>query len=328
MPSYSHLSSDERSEIAVLAAAGYSIGAIARSLGRAPSTIGRELKRNRLPKGRYSPHHADGAYLLRRQRHATIEQDEALGRFVRDRLAEGWSPEQIAGWLKAANEPGLRGVCMETIYAFVYRGRQKAEELWRYLTRRRRTRRPLRARRSRDTIKNRASIHDRPDAVASREEAGHWEADLIICKRTRPVLVLHERKSRVTLAARLTGKTAAETISVMISIFRRLDPALRKSVTFDNDTTFAQHDLLRSMFNMTTWFCDAYASWQKGGVENANGRLRRWLPRHLDIDALDDEDLQDIVFTANLTPRKCLAYKTPFQAMLADLGKDVQIRFA
>ena len=328
MPSYSHLSRDERSEIAILAAADHSIGAIARSLGRAKSTIGRELKRNRLPKGRYSPRHADGAYLLRRQRNAAIEQDEALGRFVRDRLAEGWSPEQIAGWLKAANEPGLRGVCTETVYAFLYRGRQKAEELWRYLTRRRRTRRPMRARRSRVTIKNRASIHDRPDAAATREETGHWEADLIICKRTRPVLVLHERKSRVTLAARLTGKTAAETVSVMMSLFRRLDPAVRKSVTFDNDTTFAQHDLLRSMFNMTTWFCDAYASWQKGGVENANGRLRRWLPRQLDIDALDDEDLQDIVFTANLTPRKCLGYKTPFQTMLADLGKDVKISFA
>ena len=239
MPSYSHLSRDERSEIAILAAADHSIGAIARSLGRAKSTIGRELKRNRLPKGRYSPRHADGAYLLRRQRNAAIEQDEALGRFVRDRLAEGWSPEQIAGWLKAANEPGLRGVCTETVYAFLYRGRQKAEELWRYLTRRRRTRRPMRARRSRVTIKNRASIHDRPDAAATREETGHWEADLIICKRTRPVLVLHERKSRVTLAARLTGKTAAETVSVMMSLFRRLDPAVRKSVTFDNDTTFA-----------------------------------------------------------------------------------------
>ena len=328
MPSYSHLSSDERSEIALLAAADHSISAIARLLGRAKSTIGRELKRNRLPKGRYSPRHADGAYLLRRQRQSAIEQDEALGRFVRNRLAEGWSPDQIAGWLKAANERGLRAVCTETIYAFLYRARQKAEELWRYLTRRRRTRRPMRARRSRVTIKNRASIHDRPDAVENRKEPGHWEADLIICKRTRPVLVLHERKSRVTLAARLTGKTAAETISVMMSVFRRIDPALRKSVTFDNDTTFAQHGLLRSMFNMTTWFCDAYASWQKGGVENANGRLRRWLPRHLDIDALDDEELQDIVFTANLTPRKCLGYKTPFQAMLADLGKDVKIRFA
>ncbi|MCP3656310.1 MAG: IS30 family transposase [Herbaspirillum sp.] len=263
----------------MFSAAGHSISVIARSLGRGKSTISRELKRNRLPKGRYSARHADGSYLLRRQRHATLENDEMLGRFVRNRLAEGWSPEQIAGWLKGANEPGLRGVCTETVYAFVYRARQKAEELWRYLIRRRRTRRPLRARQSRATIKNRASIHNRPEAAADREETGHWEADLIICKRTRPVLVLHERKSRVTLAAKLTGKTAAETISVMMSVFRRLDPALRKSVTFDNDTTFAHHDLLRSMFNMTTWFCDAYASCQKGGIENANGRpLRRRSP--------------------------------------------------
>jgi IS30 family transposase len=82
------------------------------------------------------------------------------------------------------------------------------------------------------------------------------------------VLVLHERKSRVTLAARLAGKTAAETISVMLAVFARVDPALRKSITFDNDTAFAQHALLRTMRAMTTWFCDAYASWQKGGVEN------------------------------------------------------------
>ena len=126
----------------------------------------------------------------------------------------------------------------------------------------------------------------------------------------------------------MTGKSAAETVSVMMSIFRRLEPALRKSVTFDNDTTFAQHSLLRSMFNMTTWFCDAYASWQKGGVENANGRLRRWLPRDFDIDALEDEELQDIIFTMNLTPRKCLGFKTPFQALLQDLGKDTKICFA
>src|SRR3954469_5977353 len=95
----------------------------------------------------------------------------------------------------------------------------------------------------------------------------------------------HNRfKREQALATRLAGKTAAETISVMLAVFGRIDPALRKSVTFDNDTAFAQHALLRSTRNMTTWFCDAYASWQKGGVENANGRLRRWLPRHLDID--------------------------------------------
>ena len=87
-------------------------------------------------------------------------------------------------------------------------------------------------------------------------------------------------------------------------------------------------ELLRTMRDMTTWFCDAYASWQKGGIENANGRLRRWLPRHLDIDRTSDQDIQEIVLTTNLTPRKCLGFKTPFQALIAELGKDVQIRFS
>ena len=135
------------------------------------------------------------------------------------------------------------------------------------------------------------------------------------------MLVLHERKSRVTLAARLTGKSAAETISAMLAVFGRIDPHLRRSITFDNDTAFAQHALLRTMRDMTTWFCDAYASWQKGGIENANGRLRRWLPRHLDIDRTSDQDIQEIVLTTNLTPRKCLGFKTPFQALVAELGR-------
>jgi IS30 family transposase len=154
----------------------------------------------------------------------------------------------------------------ETIYAFIYRAGQQADQLWRYLTRRHKRRRPRRSRPSQDTIKDRISIHERPKNVDARTESGHWEGDLIICKRTRPVLVLHERKSRLTLAARLAGKTAAETISVMLAVFARVEPALRKSITFDNDTAFAQRALLRTMRAMTTWFCDAYGSWQKGGV--------------------------------------------------------------
>ena len=146
-----------------------------------------------------------GAYQLRRRREAILEREAALRLFVGDRLAEGWTPEQISGWLKSGNEPRLRAISCETIYAFIYRTAQKAEALWRYLTRRHKRRRPRRARPSRDTIKDRASIHDRPKTIESRGEAGHWEGDLIVCKCTRPVLVLHERKSRVTLAARLTG---------------------------------------------------------------------------------------------------------------------------
>ena len=87
------------------------------------------------------------------------------------------------------------------------------------------------------------------------------------------------------------------------------------------------HALLQTTCAMTTWFCDAYA-WQKGGVENAHGRLRRWLPRQIDIDKVSDEEIQDIILTANLTPRKCLGFKTPFQAILKELGKDVQIQFS
>ena len=328
MPSYVHLSSLEREQIAVLHAADRSNADIAKALGRSAATISRELNRNTLASGMYSPRAADGAYLERRQRAAILESDSRLHEFVVQRLSEGWSPEQIAGWLDGGAERNLRTLVTETIYAFVYRASQKSAELWRYLLRRRRTRRPLRARTSRDTIKDRRSIHDRPAEVEDRGEAGHWESDLIICRHARPVLVLHERKTRITLATRLSGKTAAETISAMTAIFRCVAPGLRSSVTFDNDTTFARHGLLKDFFGMKTWFCDAYASWQKGGVENANGRLRRWLPRSLDLDTLSEVDIQDIVVSFNTTPRKCLGFITPLQALLKELGKDVQIRFS
>jgi transposase, IS30 family len=328
MGSYRHLSPEDREEIAVLRAAGHSKAGIAAALGRSPSTISREVRRNALDSGRYSAQTADGAYLLRRQRSALLERDKRLARFVRDRLTEGWSPQQISGWLQSGAETGLRAVAMETIYAFLYRAGQKAEQLWRYLARRHKRRRRPTARPSRDRIKDRVSIHERPENVNDRSEIGHWEGDLVICQRTRPVLVLHERKTRLTLAARLTGKGAAETAAVIMAILRRLDPRLRQSITFDNDTAFARHTLLREALEMTTWFCDAYASWQKGGIENANGRLRRWLPRQTNIDNLADEDLQEIVMTYNLTPRKCLGYITPIQALFKDLGRDVRLRFA
>jgi IS30 family transposase len=330
MGKYRHLTAEDREQIAIMRAAGWANGAIASSIGKSPATISRELRRNSLDSGRYSANVADGAYMERRQRPAVLEQHEKLAAFVRQRLSEAWSPQQISGWLRAGNEPSLGAarVAMETIYSFIYRTEQKAEELWRCLARRRKKRRPLRSRASRDTIKDRVSIHDRPDEVDGRSEVGHWEGDLIICQRTRPVLVLHERKTRVTLAARLTGKGAAETASVIMAIFKRLDPDLRRSITFDNGGEFARHTLVRDALNMATYFCDAYASWQKGGIENANGRLRRWLPRQTNLDDVSDEDIQEIVMTYNLTPRKCLAYRTPIQALFSERGKDVRLTFA
>ena len=325
-----HLTLEERERLAASKAEGLSLRAIASRLGRAASTVSRELRRNALPKGGYLPVHAEGCYRERRQRPAILERDAKLGRFVRERLLEGWTPEQIAGWLRRGEERGLRAVSAETVYAFVHRAGQKAEKLWKLLPRGRARRGRRRAREPRNLIAERRSIHDRPEAVQARRDAGHWEGDLLICRRTRPVLVLvlKERKTRFVLAARLAGKSAAETVAVLMAVFRRLDPRLRSSITFDNDTAFARHGLLASACAMATWFCDAYASWQKGAVENANGRLRRDLPRDLDLDALGDAELQEIVLTHNLTPRKCLGFLTPLQALLGELGKDVRIRFA
>ena len=340
MSGYSHLTAEERDRIAGLKADGLSLGAIARALGRAASTISREIGRNALESGAYRPHVADGAYMLRRQRKATIETDAKLAAYVTDRLTEGWTPEQVAGRLRLGIEPGLRAVCAETIYGWIYRAGQKTERLWRFLTRRHARRRTRHGRTSRDTIAEKTHISQRSDDADAREVAGHWpfgdaaspaglqEADLVICKRSRPVLVLHERKTRITLMTRLAGKTAAETIAAMTAAFRRLDPRMRGSVTFDNDTCFARHMLLRGMLSATTYFCDAYASWQKGGVENANGRIRRWLPRGTDLDEISEADIQEIAMTINLTPRKCLAYRSPVEAFLSELGRDVEIRFA
>jgi IS30 family transposase len=328
MSGYSHLTAEERDRLAGLMADGLSLRSIAKALGRATSTISRELRRNALDGGAYRPHVADGAYMLRRQRTAALETDARLAAYVTDRLSEGWTPEQIAGRLRLGIEAGLRAVCAETIYGWIYRTGQKMERLWRFLTRHHARRRKRHGRASKDKIAEKTHISQRSDAADTRAAVGHWEADLVICKRSRPVLVLHERKTRITLMTRLAGKTAAETIAAMTAAFRRLDPRMRGSVTFDNDTCFARHMLLRGMLSATTYFCDAYASWQKGGVENANGRIRRWLPRGTDLDEISEADIQEIAMTINLTPRKCLGYRSPVEAFLSELGRDVEIRFA
>ena len=274
---YRHLTFEEREQIGIWRLEGVSQAEMARRLGRSSSTINRELARNRLPSGGYQPSFAEGSYLARRERLALLERDERLERFVIDRLNEGWSPEQIAGWLKAGNESGLRGLGTETIYRFIYRARQKLEKLWKLLPRGKARRGRRKRRETKSTITDRRSIHDRPEVVQDREKLGDWEADLMFCRRTQPVLVLHERTSRLTLAAKLAGKSAAETAATLMAIFKRLAPELKGSITFDNGSEFARHGLLASVSGMSTWFCDAYASWQKGSVENTNGRLRRQL---------------------------------------------------
>lgn len=326
MPGYPHLTRSERDQIAELKAQGLGPTAIGVAIGRDKSTISRELSRNSHADGTYRPVFAEGSYRFRRQRDAILEKDERLRRFVLDRLVENWTPEQIAGWLRRGVEIGLQSVSTETIYAFIFRAKQRAEKLWRYLTRRKASR-GRRARRSKDKITGKTHISQRSEAANMRQEPGHWEGDLVICRHNRPLLVLHERKTRLTIMTRLASKSASETITAITDILTRLDPTMRRSVTFDNGTEFAKHSLLKDALSVATYFCDAYASWQKGGIENANGRIRRWLPRKTELDDLSDEDIQDIAMTLNLTPRKCLGFRSPAEAFLNELGKTLTIRF-
>jgi len=327
MSRYKHFSYCERVELARLHYQGAAISAMVAQLGRPRCSIEREFARNGNKDGTYNPDTAQRRCEARRKRGSILDRITELGEFVVDMLHENWTPEQIAGWLKADNERALPYVSHETIYAWIYSAGQRTRKLWKLLPWHRAKRRFRPARKNKSLIPNRISVHDRPSNVDDRSQGGHWEGDLMICKRTRPVLVLKERKSRFVIIARLKSKNAEDTATVIMDIFRRLDPALRQSITFDNGTEFARHSLLKEALGMATWFCDAYASWQKGGVENINGRLRRDLPRKLDIDAMNDEDFADINLMHNLTPRKCLNYKTPLQALLSQLGIDAKLSF-
>src|SRR3954462_7121867 len=166
-----HLELEERERLAARKGEGLSPRGNARALGRAGPAASRDLRRNPLPKGGYLPVHAEGCYLERRQRPAVLERDAKLGRFVRERLLEGWTPEQVAGWLKRGEERGLRPVSLDTIYAFIHRPGQKGEKLWQLLPRGRARRGRRRARPPRSTIAGRRSIHDRPAEVQGREDA-------------------------------------------------------------------------------------------------------------------------------------------------------------
>lgn len=322
MTQHSYLSSAERRLLAGWRQDGCGVREIARRLGRSPSTISRELRRNGPKTGAYRAEVADLRYRHRRRRRCVLERDKRLSAYVVDRLTEGWTPEQISGRLKFGWEAGLRRIGVLAIYRWIDRREGEAGQLRRLLPY------DSRRRRSQDRIGDKTHLSARSSAADARQEAGHWEGDLVLCKRSQPLLVLHERKTRLTLMTRQQGKTARETFASLTGLLRRLPSSMRGSITFDNDTCFAWHGLLRSLLSVGTFFCDAYASWQKGGVENVNGRIRRWLPRKTDLGEMEESEIQEIVMTMNLTPRKCLGFLTPVEVFLQEIGKPTKISFS
>ena len=319
---YEHLSLEERCQIAQLRGAGQSIRQIAAAVDRPPSTVSRELKRNSGAQLGYKPAYAQQQARARRWTGSRLERDAALRTLVLGCLARGWSPEQVAGRL--ARQRAAPVISHESIYRFIYAQLRRTNDgSWRRYLPRAKFKRGRRARKGGSPasfIQHRVSIALRPKRVQQRHAPGHWEADLMLfAAYGQVILVAHERQSRILLLAKPPSKAAQPTVQQLLAWLEPLPDTLRQTITFDNGTEFALHHQLNTQLGMQTFFCDTHSPWQKGGIENAIGRMRRPFPRKTNLAGLDADTLNTSVAAYNNTPRKCLGFLSPAEAFLSQL---------
>jgi len=318
---YRQLSLDERIEIYRLHEGGISRRQIAEALGRDHTTIGRELRRNSKPTkvwlGGYSPRRAHDLAIRRRRwdgRFKLARQPD-LRELVKNGLAMGCSPEQIAGRL--ALEHGHTMISHESIYRYIYH-RSAQKDYWHRLLPRHKARRGRYGRQGGSAasfIKSRRPISERPVEAIDRAQPGHWEADyMLFAQYGHNILVLHERKTRFTIIDKPPHRKAALTAQRIDRRLHLLPREMCRTISFDNGTEFAEHHRLHDSLGVQTFFCDVRSPWQKGGVENAIGRLRRSLPRKTNLDEVSHSRLRAYADRLNNIPRKCLGFLTPAEA--------------
>ncbi|HJT50566.1 MAG TPA: IS30 family transposase, partial [Nitrosospira sp.] len=305
------LTSSEREEISRSIVAGTSIRTIATSLGRAPSTISREIKRNG---GRvcYRANQADTRAWdrARRPKRCRLAESPGLADIVAEKLRLQWSPEQIAGWLKKAY-PGdeAHHVSHETIYRSLYiqaRGALK-KELLEHL---RRTRAMRRSRHhtmkteDHGRISDAVSISERPATAEDRAVPGHWEGDLLFGSHNSQIVTLVERQTRYVMLVKVTGKDTETVVNALIQHAMKLPQELYKSLTWDRGKELADHKRFKLATDIQVYFCDPQNPWQRGSNENTNGLLRQYFPKGLDLSNYSQGQLDAVANRLNGRPRK------------------------
>ena len=316
------LSVTEREEISRGLAAGLSLRSIAAGLGRAPSTISREVAAHG-GRGRYRAAPADQqAWARARRRKACkLATHPELRDIVGEQLKQKWSPQQIAGWLKATHpdDPEMQ-VSHETIYRTLFiqsRGALR-KELTACLRTGRVIRRPAGTRLpdgrgGRPGILN---ISERPAEADDRAVPGHWEGDLVFGKRMSPVATLVERSTRFVMLVALPGGHKADLVAdALAAKITTLPAALTRTLTWDQGHEMAEHIRFTQATGIEVYFCDPKSPWQRGSNENTNGLLRQYLPRTLDFRSLTQADFDAIADQLNGRPRQTLGFKTPSQAL-------------
>ncbi|MGH3735626.1 MAG: IS30 family transposase [Micromonosporaceae bacterium] len=321
-----YLSEEERVRVADLRRAGHTVRAIAGELGRSPSTISRELRRNAEPdSGRYRPFAAQRRAVDRRARpgRGKLINDEVLREFVAERLKKRWSPEQICQALRTAfpDQPE-RHLVPETIYQAVYRlergglPRELPVKVLRTGRRRRKPHRRPGARRA-GSLVDMTMIDQRPAEAADRSVAGHWEGDLITGELNRSAIgTLVERCSRFTMLLHLPERHTAEAVrDAVIAAFAQLPPSLRRSLTWDQGKELALHGEITEALGMPVFFCEKASPWQRPSNENTNGLLRQYFPKGSDLRVHDAARLAAVAAELNERPRKTLGWDTPLQLL-------------
>jgi len=317
-----HLSLVEREEISRGVAAGESLRVIGRRLGRAPSTLSREVARNG-GRRRYRAHRADRAawQRARRPQDCKLASNPTLRAVVEDLLVERWSPQQIAGRLRRTYpDDEEMHVSHETIYLTLFiqaRGGLK-RELAKHLRTRRANRRPKGARppSGKGQIVDPVMISERPAAVEDRAVPGHWEGDLIMGKRQTAIGTLVERWSRYVMLFPLPhGHTANAVRIALEATVQRLPAHLWQSLTWDQGKEMAQHAQFTVDTGVQVYFCDPKSPWQRGSNENTNGLLRQYFPKGTDMSTLTQADLDAAAHSLNGRPRQTLEWMTPSEKL-------------
>lgn len=313
-----HITYVERQKLEFLVRCRLGVREIARRLHRDHSVIVRELKRNTEPGSRYTAARAQRLVEQRRQakRLRKLDCDAQLYWYVRLKLQEDWSPEQIAGRLR--REQGHSVISHETIYQYIYTGDGRLHGWYHCLRSGRRRRQPRYQRKARKGtgIPERISIHARPDVINQRTKPGHWESDsMVFSKQKARLSVQYERMLKYTLLQRVENGSAQATLDALRYSIESLPAYLWQSITFDNGKEGTKHTVIRDDYMIDTYFCDPYASWQKGGVENTNRWIRQYLPRHINLADLSEQQLQHIQHRLNSRPRKSLLFQTPHEAL-------------
>ncbi len=320
----------EREEISRGVVAGDSIRAIAVSLGRAPSTISREIRRNGGQRG-YRASEADQAAWDRahRPKICKLVQNRPLARIVASKLRLAWAPEQIAGWLKRAYpDDETYQVSHETIYRSLFiqaRGALK-KELLQHLRRTRgmrRSRHHTQKTEDHGRITGTVSIRERPAAAEDRAVPGHWEGDLLCGSRNSQIATLVERHTRYVMLAKVDSKDTEAVINALIKQAHKLPRELYKSLTWDRGSEMADHRRFTLSTGIQVYFCDPQSPWQRGSNENTNALLRQYFPKGTDLSLHSQAKLSAVARQLNERPRKTLNYETPaerFSQCVASTG--------